>query len=295
MVRLRREIEGVRRNHAVPPPPYACDVEASALILPALDAWLTAHADGRTLLGGSVPQALAESLARAGQWVTVVDLDDATLRRWHASMAPEVAAQLTLLARPYGEVSFGPASFDRIGLLDALGTYRDPNWVISKATRELKPDGILALREPVRGPVPKEWLSAKAGRVRKRAAVASHVLPKAQQLLSTRVGPWMAGPAALEALDRGAHVHGLRFSLSAAELHRDVAAHLTLDRAWVGDPRRLQACCLFFGARPWLRPVLRATVGFLPEADARPAAGDDVSRCVGLIARRALAGGLRFG
>ncbi len=299
MVRLRREIEGVRRNHAVPPPPYAGHAEASALILPALDAWLLAEPAGRVLLAGCAPRILAEKLAAAEHWVTVTDLDENELRLWHAQLRPEVAAHLTLLARGYGDVAFGPASFDRIALFDTLVTYRNPSWVLNKVARELKPDGVLALREVVQGPLPAEWTAQGLLRLAPtpRVDTARWLRPALQptvRAIHGRAARLLVDLPTQEALERGAHLDALRFALDADEVQAGVAAHLSLEASWLGGAERLQACCLLAGSRPWLAHGLRRALRLLPALASGDAHTRESPRCVGLLARRKLTGGLQF-
>src|SRR5688500_11541275 len=110
MVRLKREIEGVRPDRAVPSPPYALQPDVSACLLPWLDAQVLSREPGRVLLAG-VPRAdLAVSLARAGHWVTLCDLDEEAVARLHARLEPKVAGRLTLVDRSYGEAAFAPSS-----------------------------------------------------------------------------------------------------------------------------------------------------------------------------------------
>ncbi len=299
MVRLRREIEGVRRNHAVPPPPHAGHAEAASLILPPLDAWLLAQAPGRVLLAGSAPRQLAEQLAAAEHWVSVTDLDDGELRAWHAQMRPEVAAHLTLLPRGYGDVAFGPASFDRIALFDTLASYRNPAWVLNKVARELKPDGLLVLREVVSGDVPAEWASPPVLQppAAPRVVLGSWLAPTldpALPALHSRLAPWLVDAATLEALDRGAHLDALRFALPAGEVQDGVAAHLALEQVWLGGAERLVLCGLLAGARPWLAHVVRRLLQAVPATVTADSSLGQRARCVGLVGRRKLTGGLQF-
>lgn len=288
MVRLRREIDGVRRNFAAPTPAYAQDPITSAQALPDLDRWLLAQEVGRVALAGSVRRELAEALARAGHWVTVSDLDEETLRDWHAGLTPEVAGHLTLLARPYGDVSFGPASFDVVVLFDALAGYREPGWILHKAARELKPDGLLALREPVCGPLPQAWAGLGRGYAPTRLKVIQNALHVAPRLLAGAAGPWLLQPQALDAVERGAHLCGWRSALPAGELQAAVAAALLPEQAWIGHSARLAACSLPWGARPPLRRAALAAMARTPElADAQDA-GLPAARLVGVVARRSL-------
>ena len=290
MVRLRREIEGVRRNWAVPVPGYARDAQTTAWVLPQLDRWLIQQAPGRTLLAGSVRRDLAEALARAGHFVTVADLDDDEIADWHAQLPAALAAQLTLVAKPYGEMAFGPASFDRIALFDALARYRQPQWVVAKAARELKPDATLAVREPVRQPL------GELARFAEPTGVTHRMLGPALTVLDAvlhgRHNRLLLNRQAREAIDRGAHLQQQRFAAVGSDVPAYLTAHLTLDTGWLGHPLRLQFADVAFGARLPLRRVLAQAVAHVPES--APAEERGV-RAVGLLARRALAGRDLFG
>lgn len=290
MVRLRREIEGVRRNHAAPRPSYALDPETSAAALPPLDAWLLAQETCRLALAGSVRRDLAEALARAGHWVTVADLDDDELRRWHAELAPDVASHLTLLARPYGEITFGPASFDRVVLFDALAGYQEPGWIIHKASRELKPDGLLAIREPVRGALPVGWSNLGRGYAATRLRAVRALLDFAPEVLAGRAGPWLLEPAAVDAVERRAHLDHSRFALEAADFQDAVAAALSIEQAWIGHSAHLAACALPWAAKAPLRQIALAAVRQTPVLADVLDAGLPLPRVVGLLARRGLRG-----
>lgn len=293
MVRLRREIDGVRRNYAVPTPGYAQDPVASARVLPALDAWLLQQEPGRVLLAGALRRDLAQSLAAAGHWVTVADLTDDEMRDWHAQLRPEEAAHLTLMARSYGEIAFGPAVFDRIALFDALGGYREPAWVINKVARELKPDGYLVARALIHGPIPAVWPMQLGLHPQKTTERVLHrALDRAESLLQGRLASMLLGPAAHEAIDRGAHLAAGRFAMDAEGLHHMVAASLQVEQAWVASPDRTRGCDLLWGAREPLRAgLLRAIAATSAQATMLAV---DATTCAGLLARRALAGGVRF-
>lgn len=290
MVRLRREIEGVRRNHAAPRPAYALDAQTSAAAMPPLDAWLLAQEPCRVALAGSVRRDLAEALAREGHWVTVADLEEDELRRWHAAVSPDVASHLTLLARPYGDVSFGPASFDRVVLFDALAAYQEPGWIIHKACRELKPDGLLAVREAVRGRLPESWASLGRGYAPTRLKVLQALLASAPKVLAGRAGSWMLEPAALDAIERGAHLDQSRFALDASGLQEAVAAALTIEQTWIGHSAHLSSCALPWGAKPALRRMALGAMQQTPILADVLDAGLPLPRVVGLVARRSLRG-----
>lgn len=291
MVRLRREIEGVRRNHAVPLPGYALDEEATGLVLPQLDRWLLSRTPGRILLAGAPRQALAEELARRGHWVTVSDLDEDAVRTWHASLAPQIAAQLTWMTKAYGDISFGPAVFDCIVLTDALAGYCDPQWVVAKAVRELKPDGELALRAWIQGAIPSAWRDAPDPPPASRWIGA--LLPRTAHILRSPFAAALVDATAQEAIDRGAHLDAGRFAMEASALAALCGPPLDAVVVWLGDSRRTAACEQMLGARPTWRRVLRKLVATLPES---MGSGDGAEgpRCAGWVGRRSLGGGLRF-
>ncbi len=282
MVRLRREIEGVRRNAAVPEPSYAADALGTAWVLPAFDRKLTDCRDARVLLAGSQRRDLALQLARAGNWVTVADLDTQAAQRWHADLQPELAARLTLVARPYGEVTFGPASFDRVALFDALGRYRQPSWVLHKAGRELKPEALLFVRE-------RAMASGRTAAAEPLGRALDGGLRGLRWAAHSPLAGALFGPRALEAMDRGAHLAAVE--LPGVDSVRElVAATLPVDDVLTGHPQRLAAAELAFGATELVRRTLTACVHRLPQAhdgSAGPVA-------VGIVARRALKAGVRF-
>lgn len=255
-------------------------------MLPQLDRALIDGEPGRTLLAGSPRLDLAEKLAAAGHWVTVADLEEDAAAQWHARMAPAVAARLTLACRTYGDVAFGPASFDRILLSDALFRYKEPQWVIAKAQRELKPDALLFVREPVAAPVP------TAGSASAKARTAAKGLQAIRRAALSPLHPWFVGAQAAEAIDRGAHLHLERFALQHAAVSQALAAALTVDQQWLGHPLRLLCGELAFGARPRLAAMLATLARALPENDDPALPG---LRAAGFVARRALKGGVTFG
>ncbi len=288
MVRLRREIDGVRRNYAAPLPAFAQEPLTSGQILPELDAWLLDQEPGRVALAGSVRRDLAEALARAGHWVTVADLDEEDLRAWHGQLTPEVAGHLTLLARPYGDIAFGPASFDRLALFDTLAGYREPAWILHKAGRELKPDGLLAVREPVAGPLPPDWAGLGRGYAPTRLKLIQRGLDLAPSVLSGPAGPWLLQAQALDAIERGAHLRPNAAVLQAADLQANISGVLQIEQTWIGHSARLAASCLPWGAKPMLRRAALAALQRTPSlADAQDA-GLALPRAVGVVARRSL-------
>lgn len=297
MVRLRREIEGVRPLRGVPLPPYALVPEASAQVLPLLDAWLAAQEPGRVLLAGAPRIDLAVTLAQADHWVTVADLDEATVAEVHAGLAPKVAGRLTLVARDYGQASFAPASFDLVVMSDTLHTYQEPGWLLHKAQREVKPDGLVAVRALVKGdaatraelqvrPAP---LGLVPDALLERALVALEALAK------TPAGVALLTPAALDAIERGALLQAERFAQEAAWLIDLVGTHLTVEEAFVGHTLRLRACDDLFGARPMVRQGLLQLLAQLPAAATTGDRHKTEPRVLGLVARRSLRRGTSSG
>lgn len=282
MVRLRREIDGVRRNAAVPEPSHAADPLATAWVLPALDRQLTACSEARVLLAGSERRDLALALAKAGNWVTVADLDAQAAQRWHGGLQPELAARLTLVARPYGEVTFAPASFDRVALFDTLGRYRQPSWVLHKAGRELKPEALLFVRE-------RALASGRSQPADPLQRAVGHGLRGLRWAARTALAGALFNPSALEALDRGAHL--TTSDVPTIDAIRDlVAATLPVDAVLTGHPQRLAAAELAFGASDPVREALALCARRLPETHD----GSAGVVALGVVARRALKAGVRF-
>lgn len=286
MVRLRREIEGVRRNSAVPEPSYALDRRGTTWALPQLDRLLSDCSDSRVLLAGSLRRDLAQALAGRGNWVTVADLDDDRMAQWHAQLPADIAGRLTLVARPYGEMAFAPASFDRIALFDTLTRYRQPQWVLHKAQRELKPEALLFVREVVAAPMA---MPHQLPSTRTRALAAT--LAVVERLAHSAAATLVFDERALEAIDRGAHLHHRPLPLDQPQLLALIAEVLTVDRTIVGHPLRLQAAQLAFGARAQVAEFLSHIGRQLPQADTSEVPGP---RAVAVVARRALKGGILF-
>ncbi len=272
----------------MPLPGYARDPQATAWVLPQLDRWILQQSPGRTLLAGALRRDLAESLARAGHFVTVADLEDDDIAAWHPHLPAALAAQLTLVAKPYGEIAFGPASFDRIALFDTLARYRQPSWLVAKAARELKPDAVLAVREPVRQPLGDLAPYAHASVT---ARWVGPTLALLDALLQDRHNRLLLNRRAREAIDRGAHLQLQRFALVGEDVSAHLSAHLTLDAGFLGHPQRLHLAEMAFGARQPLRQALARMVEAIAVTAEPTQSG---VRAVGLIARRALAGGVLF-
>lgn len=293
MVRLKREIEGAQRHPGVPVPGYALTRKGSALVLPWLDTWLVQQEPGRVLLAGVPRMALARQLAQLGHWVTVSDLAAGEAVAVQAELTPTEAGRLTLVERDYGEVAFGPSSFDLIVLFDALQRYREPHWLVHKAQRELKVDGRLVIRALVRGNVPDHPKRLPLAQPSPAEAGLSRLMTRAESRLHGPVGRvglgrLLLGPRAMEALDRGAHLQGARFAQEAADVLADVISLLDVEQLAVGHSRRMQLAEWCWDARALARRVLPIWADRLPalatEADLRLSD----SRALGIVARKRL-------
>ncbi|MSP91209.1 MAG: methyltransferase domain-containing protein [Myxococcales bacterium] len=290
MVRLRREIEGVRPNRAVPVPAYARDERARDAVLPAFAAAVRALPPGRTLLAGCPRPDLAAELARAGHWVTLTDLDEPQLQALHAAWPPEVLGRATLQARAYGDAAFSPSSFDHVVLADALHRYLEPAWLVRKAARELKPDGRLVLRALVCGSVADVAAAAAAegGPWQRPAELA---LPGLERLARGPLAALVVGRHAQDAIARGAHLQAARFGTPWPELRAALAAAgLREDDVLVGATRSLQAADLLWDATPVARRGLVALLQRLPPAADALDAATLGARVVLVQACRALRG-----
>ncbi len=294
MVRLRREIDGVRPNRAIPVPAYAGDEQASRAILPSFDDLVRELPLGRVLLAGVPQVALALALARRGHWVTQSDLDDEQIAQLHKNLTPQEAGKITLVNREYGQAAFAASSFDAGVLFDAMHTYFEPQLLIGKIAREIKPDGVLLLRTLVQGPVPSstpvrknlQFLAEKATRP------LAHQLTQAAH--NKMAALWTTAHAR-EAIDRGAHLQNPRFAPQMSTVLQQVAAFLQVENTVIGHTLRLQLADLLTGARPNLRPVLRKAIEKVPEMATPSDAQCSDARVVGLVARRTLLGIAKLG
>jgi SAM-dependent methyltransferase len=294
MVRLKREIEGVRRNLAVPLPSYAQDPVGMAAVLPSLDAWVRQLEPGRALLAGAPRADLAIALARAGHWVTLCDLDDDGVAALHATLGPSEAGRLTLVNRTYGQAALTPSSFDLVVLSDVLHTYVDPMWLVNKAHRELKPDGLLVARVLAQGdtaPCRSHGASAATSRPAQAISVAvGQGLRGFERLLHTRLAPLLAGPLAREAIERGAHLETMRFAPGIGAVLTHMASVMPIERVRIGHSVRLRTCDALYGTAGPVRQALRRLLDVLPqEADAADLSRT-APRVLGLVARRSLSG-----
>lgn len=264
MVRLKREIEGVRRHPGVPVPAHCLTPEAAIGVLPWLDSWLVQQESGRVLFAGAPRIDLARTLARAGHWVTVCDLADGEATALQARLTPAEAGRLTLVERDYGEAAFGTSSFDLIVLTDALHRYREPRWLIHKAHRELKIDGRLALRALVQGEIPPLSMRLPPAKPLGAEVQVARLLDRLAARLSGRLGLALLGAHAREAIERGAHLHTRRFAQAAAEMLDDVQSLLAVEQVAVGHSQRLRLAEWCWDARAPLDRVLPIWLARLP-------------------------------
>lgn len=302
MVRLRREIDGVRRNYAVPELPWGRDPQWSAAALPAWSDLLLAHcpqATGwplRVGLAGQLPTSLIAAVLERGHLVTWVEpsptLRDALL----ATLPPEASGRLTIVNKDYGDAALSGSAFDLLVLADTLAGYAEPRWVLTKLARELKPGGIGLLRAVVRGPLPDgnagltnhTGMSGSASvepvdRLVSALRQASAALPAAPSLVQQALLCWPAR----EAADRGAHLSGHPWAPQASAVLAATAEVLTVTDCWQGHPDRLWLADLQWQARAGIRRAALVALQQVAPLGQTTATGP---RLIALRAERRLAG-----
>lgn len=308
MVRLRREVEGVRRNHAVTAAPWASDALWSHAVLPA---WTDAVRDAtpkaqtwplRVGLAGALPVAHVAAVLERGHLVTWVEPDGARRDALLAMLGPEQTGRLTIVAKDYGEAALAASAFDVVVLQDALPCYHEPKWVLHKLARELKPGGKALIRLTARPAslLPEE--AAAIAALRLEAAPAA-VLAPLQKLVSWSAAadplqraPWAVRPlaeaalwrfAAREAHQRGAHRVGHPEAPALGDVWTATAEVLHPTHVWIGHPERLALADVQWQARAAVQSVLRAILPSVPELGRLPS---DQPCVVALQAERRLAG-----
>ncbi len=296
MVRLRREIEGIRVDLSIPMPAYALSDTASAMVLPGFDRLLHEVEGTRVLVAGAPRTELAIALAEAGRQVTITDLGSDRVKRLHANLSPTLSSRINLVEKPYAETSFSASSFDVAIYHDLLHRYPQAEWLIHKLQRELKVDGRLYARLYVRGDLAKlsrsdvQVMPHQAEPAQQAAALAAHGLAIAMEAAAT--GRWaavMLNAKGRDAVQRGAHLPSESFAGDAAEQLNAVASRLRIEGLEVGQSLRCRLASLLFGAHPPLqRAVERCARGLAETADE-----EDLDRkkprVVGVVARKALA------
>jgi len=294
MVRLKREIEGIRPNRAVPVPPYALQPDVSASVLPWLDTQVRSHEPGRVLLAGTPRPDLAVALARDGHWVTLSDLDDEAMARLHARLEPRIAGRLTLVNRSYGDASFAPSSFDLVVLSDALHMYLEPVWLVHKAARELKADGHFVARALVTGDLADcsdcglPPSAAEGAHVSGLESAALQVLAQLEAALRGPAAALVANGRAREAVARGAHLQAERFAPQVGAVTEAIGAVLSIEHVCVGHTLRLRLGDALYGVRSPLRRALFEALRRLPEQARAADRARKGPRLLGILARKAL-------
>lgn len=289
MVRLRREIDGISVDPALPRPTYALDPTATRLILPTFDLQIGALPVGRTLIAGVPTPERAVALAEAGHSLTICDVASDETERFAAALPPAVAAKLTLVDKPYGQASFGPSSFDNLLLLDTLHRFAKPRWVAQKAFRELKFDGTFACRIWVTGPAPED---ASATRDIPPAAMTA-ALRSAQALWTGPAMRVLLTARGRDAVQRGANFRGPQQACDWISTVEAVAEKLTLESTDIGSSARLQAAELLYGARAPVRTLVSQSMESLPATASQADLDSGAPRVIGCCWRKLL-GGARF-
>lgn len=302
MVRLRREIDGVRRNYAVPELPWSRDPQWSAAALPVWSEVILEHcpqATGwplRVGLAGQLPTALLAAVLARGHLVTWVEPSPALRDTLLAGLPAESSGRLTVVNKDYGDAALSGSAFDLLVLADTLAGYAEPRWVLTKLARELKPGGIGLLRAVVRGPLPDTtkglthhtspagaFSSVYADQWVAALRQASAALPTAPALVQQALLRWPAR----EAADRGAHLSGHPWAPEASAVLAATAETLTVTDCWQGHPDRLWLADLQWQARVGIR---RAALAALQQVAPLGLSSATAPRLIALRAERRLAG-----
>ena len=296
MVRLRREIEGIVVDRAIPSPAYTQSELASALVLPGFDAVLKDVEGPRILIAGAPRLELAMTLAEAGRQVTITDLLPEQLARLHQRLSPAAAGRMNLVDKRYSESSFSASSFDCAIYGDLLHCHPKSEWLIHKLQRELKVEGRLYIRiygqGPVDGlPLPAEHPAPRPLSAAEQAAtLAGHGLAMAMESLATRqLSPLVLDAYGREAVERGAHLPNRPFAGELSEQLAAVASRLRVESLHMGHSIRCRLANLLWGALPpWRATIARCAAG-LPCNAGKEDLGRHQPRVIGVVARKALA------
>lgn len=165
MVRLKREIEGLKRDEKKALPAYLGDDVGRTV--------LDRHAEHRMMeipferggrsLAVSPSESQVRLLLQNSSHVSVVENDPERLTRLMDSLKDvEDVRTLTFHSKPYSEISFERSSFDFIISLDDLNWYHSPGNAVRKYGRELKVSGLflgrcVLNRENEETNLPGEW------------------------------------------------------------------------------------------------------------------------------------------
>ena len=145
MVRLRREIEGLKRDHSKRIPDYL-QSQHFRTILDEMFADAIRQLDwekGGRVLAVSPPLFLARELLKEASHLTIVESDSerASVLTKGLSDVADVRT-LTIHEKVYSEISFERSAFDLILSLDDLNAYFSPGNAVRKYGRELKVSGV---------------------------------------------------------------------------------------------------------------------------------------------------------
>ena len=149
MVRLRREIEGLKRDHGKQEPIYLkhpiCREILDELLMAAVRS-LEWDKGGRVLLV-SPPVSLARELLSLASHVTVVESSSERASQLREGLKDVADVRtLTIHEKEYAEISFERSAFDLIVSFDDLNGYFSPGNAVRKYGRELKVSGVFAGR-----------------------------------------------------------------------------------------------------------------------------------------------------
>ncbi len=302
MVRLRREIEGIRYDRTAALPPWCDDDAACSALAPGFDDAVCAHDALRILIAGLPRLDLATRLARLGRFVTVCDVAPERLAQVHASLPPDVAARLQLVDKNYGSAAFSPSSFDLVVFGEAWSCYDEPMWVAHKLARELKVDGVLMARLWLRGahaPLDEavvveasddidRSIAARLADAGARALVRSSTQLADGGALATRVFTAGLDIAGADAIDRGAWHAGWSPRHDATTQLSAIDSRLRIERVAYIDVRRPVLAALAAHGKAPLRAAALHLLQRLPERVEAALRSPDDGRIVTLIARRAL-------
>jgi len=296
MVRLRREIEGIHVDLAIPMPAYATGDTASALVLPSFDRLLRQIEGTRVLVAGAPRTALAVALAEAGKQVTITDLGADRVRSLHASLSPSVSGRLNLVEKSYADTTFSASSFDVAIFQDLLHRYPQAEWLIHKLQRELKVDGLLYARLFAQGDLSvladhQDHIKPQRLDAAQQAAVlAGHGLAIATEAVAAGpLGYLTLDGAGRDAVQRGAHLPRVSFAGDVADQVPAVASRLRIESLELGHGIRCRLGNLLFGARAPLQQAILGCADALPDNAGQEDLGRHHPRVIGVVARKSLA------
>lgn len=298
MVRLKREIDGIRIDRSVPEPAYTLHPRGPSAVLPGF-ARNIAELEGKRILVAGTPQLdLAIALAEAGHQVTLTDLLPRDVPDIHARLSQAALGRMNLVDRSYGETTFAPSAFDEVVLLDSLHAYPAAQWLVHKLHRELKIDGKLHARLFVRGALPQAALQgapAVVTRAQEPALGVGLAIAMAAEALGRRTaGAVVHSRVGREAIDRGAHLPRRSFAGEASAQLEAIASRLRVEEIQIGHSLRCRLAEQLFGLRPAVRALTLSVLGRLPELADAEDRQRELPRVISVVARKSLADMGRF-